>query len=329
MTQISSYVAKDSLYCPKYIVIVGGEDEPGQMLAQRLTALGHVVAQLDNGPAALRIIASQMPDLVVLDGATAGVDSTSLCHSLRGNPRTRRVPIIMLTEDLASEQGRPAELRADQYLHRGQPVCVLEMWVCALLYKHVRTNGRDTAALTTRALLQAIRAKDRYTEGHLQRMVGYATALGLRLGLSSRDMHAVRYGALLHDIGKLGIDEMIIRKGGPLTASEYRVMQQHPIIGERMVQSLPHAHAIAPIVRHHHERWDGRGYPDGLAGEAIPLGARIVAVADAFDAMTTQRPYNRVLSFDEAATRLKVGAGTCWDTHIVALFVQWLSSVSA
>jgi putative two-component system response regulator len=155
-------------------------------------------------------------------------------------------------------------------------------------------------------------------------MARYASAIGERLGLPGDELTTLRYGALLHDVGKVGVDEAILRKAGPLTPAEYRMMQQHTIIGEQIVQPLHLAHGVAPIVRHHHERWDGSGYPDRLSNEAIPLGARIVAVADAFDAMTTQRPYNQVISFDEAMTRLCAGVGIYWDARIVAVFVAWL-----
>ena len=177
---------------------------------------------------------------------------------------------------------------------------------------------------TGRTALRAVEAKDSYTEGHLQRLAFYSVVIGERLQLGGDAMTALRYGALLHDVGKLGVDELIIRKGGPLTPAEYRVMQQHTLIGERIVQPLRMGSSVGPIVRYHHERWDGRGYPDGLAQEGIPLGARIVAVADAFDAMTTTRPYNRVLSVDEAAERLGAGAGIYWDPQVVAVFLDWL-----
>ena len=154
-------------------------------------------------------------------------------------------------------------------------------------------------------------------------------AIGKRIGLNADQMLVLRYGALLHDVGKVGVDELIIRKGGPLTPAEYRVMQQHTLIGERIVQPLRMSPSVGPIVRYHHERWDGRGYPDGLAQESIPLGARIVAVADAFDAMTTTRPYNRAISIDEAAERLRAGAGIYWDPQVVAVFLDWLQTTRA
>lgn len=174
------------------------------------------------------------------------------------------------------------------------------------------------------ALRRMVEAKDPYTEGHLLRLSRYAYAVGVQLGMKRITLQALRYGALLHDIGKIGIDDAILRKPGALTVSERAIMQTHTIIGERIVQVLRLGRAIAPIIRHHHERWDGHGYPDGLAGSAIPIGARIVAVVDAFDAMTTQRPYNNILTSDQAIAELADGAGTAWDPAIVSTFTTWL-----
>ena len=148
--------------------------------------------------------------------------------------------------------------------------------------------------------------------------------LALACGFSPSEVAAVRYGGVLHDIGKIGVDEAIIRKQGPLTSTEYRIMQQHTLIGAHIVAPLRLASLVGPIVRGHHERWDGLGYPDGLAGTVIPLGARIVAVADAYDAMTTQRPYNRVRTMDEAITCLRDGASIYWDPQVIELFTTWL-----
>jgi HD-GYP domain-containing protein (c-di-GMP phosphodiesterase class II) len=177
------------------------------------------------------------------------------------------------------------------------------------------------------ALTRAVAAKDRSIGGHLQRSARYAGAIGGRLGLYGDELIGLRRGAVLHDIGKVCIDEAILRKAGPLTPAEYHAVQRHTIIGEQIVLPLRMGKSVASIVRHHHERWDGSGYPDGLAAEAIPFGARIVAVADAFDAMTTQRPYNQVFSFDQAIATLCEGKGIYWDTQIVKVFVEWLQSL--
>jgi cyclic di-GMP phosphodiesterase len=193
------------------------------------------------------------------------------------------------------------------------------MW--SLSYRIAHAGRADD---TIRALMRAMRAKDRYTAGHMRRLSRYVYPIGRRLGMREDDLAVLRAGALLHDIGKLAVDEHILRKQGPLTADECRIMRLHPIIGERIVQPLYLAAAVGPLIRHHHERWDGHGYPDGLAGAAIPLGARIVAVADAFDAMTSQRPYSQPIAAAAAAERLRAGAGVIWDSSVVAAFVDWL-----
>jgi putative two-component system response regulator len=141
------------------------------------------------------------------------------------------------------------------------------------------------------------------------------------LGLSHRLSTIIRYGALLHDIGKIGVPDAILNKPGPLTPDEVEIIQQHPVIGERICRPLRDGAEIGPIVRGHHERWDGTGYPDKLAGEAIPLGSRVIAVADAFDAMTTDRPYRKALSSNQAWETLRQGAGDQWDKAVIEAFV--------
>jgi putative two-component system response regulator len=177
---------------------------------------------------------------------------------------------------------------------------------------------------TVLALVRAVEAKDAITGGHLQRIANLALLLGDYLGLDKIELTALRYGGLLHDVGKIGVDEAILRKQGPLSEAEYRQMQQHPLIGERIVQPLRLAGQIAPIVRGHHERWDGGGYPDGLAGEAIPRGARIVAVLDTYDVLTAPRPYKQIYSQEAALDILDAGAGSQWDPAIVAAVIDCL-----
>lgn len=312
---------------PGHILVVDDHYEVGLVLARLLELSGHSVEIVGDGTAALERISACPPDLVVLDVRLPDVDGYTICARLKQASETWRIPVILVTAYDASEvRLRCIEAEADEYLQKPVDPDELELRVRALLRAKRRNDSLEHADDVIFALARAVEAKDSYTEGHLQRMAEYALVIGRRLGLGSAAMTALRYGALLHDVGKLGIDEVIIRKGGPLTPTEYVRMQQHPIIGERIVQPLHLAAAVAPIVRHHHERWDGRGYPDGLAGEAIPLGARIVAVADAFDAMTTQRPYNRICSFEEAKARLIAGAGIFWDPHIATMFAEWLRS---
>ena len=315
---------------PGHIMVVDDSREVACALAALLQLFGHTVELINEGNAALNAIAGQPPDLIILDVRLPDVDGYTICAALKRSPETWRIPVIMVTvEGQREARLQGIEAGADDYLEKPIDSRELEARVRALLRIKRRNDRLEQAEDVIFALARTVEAKDAYTEGHLQRLAQYAGAIGERMGFHGEALVALRYGALLHDVGKVGVDEVIIRKGGPLTPAEYRVMQQHTIIGERIVQPLRLAAAVSPIVRHHHERWDGRGYPDGLAGEAIPLGARIVGVADAFDAMTTQRPYNRVLPIDEAIERLRAGAGSYWDPSVVAVFLDWLQSVRA
>lgn len=175
------------------------------------------------------------------------------------------------------------------------------------------------------SMISAVDNKDYYTRAHSEEVTEYALWIAQELGLSEEAQKTIRYAGLLHDVGKIGIPDEILRKPGHLTDEEYEVMKQHPVVGAMIVSSIPDMTDILPGVKHHHERWDGRGYPDGLAGEAIPLLARILAVPDTFSAMTTDRPYRKGMKWTEAARLIKEGVGTQFDPQIVDAFFVALS----
>jgi putative nucleotidyltransferase with HDIG domain len=181
-----------------------------------------------------------------------------------------------------------------------------------------------TYVSTLKTLISIIEAKDAYTRGHTERVASYSNAIAARLKLSEEKRRRIMFGALLHDIGKVGVIENVLHKSGKLDKDEWELLQEHPKVGARIVEKMEFLVGVAEIVRHHHESWDGRGYPDGLLGEDIPLGARIVAVADSFDAMTTDRSYRRALSMDEAIERLEAASGTQFDPWIVRTFVKFI-----
>ena len=172
------------------------------------------------------------------------------------------------------------------------------------------------------ALAVAVEAKDPYTRGHSERVAEYSTKLAGAIGLPLQQLELIQGAALLHDIGKIGVSGNILRKPGALTAIEFQQVKKHPAIGERICTSLKFAREMLPIIRHHHEHHNGMGYPDGLKGEKIPLMARIVAVADAFDAMTSDRPYRSGMSTEEALKIMEDGAGSQWDFGLVAVFIR-------
>jgi response regulator RpfG family c-di-GMP phosphodiesterase len=177
-----------------------------------------------------------------------------------------------------------------------------------------------TYRATLQALGSAIDTRDTGTEAHSQRVHGYSIVIARALGVGEVELRDLEHGVLLHDIGKIGIPDAILLKPGPLTPDEWRIMRTHPEIGKRLVERIPFLRGAVPVVYHHHERWDGTGYPLGLRGEAIPLGARIFAVADALDAMTMDRPYSRAIAMEAAREEIQRCAGSHFDPRVVATF---------
>lgn len=199
--------------------------------------------------------------------------------------------------------------------------------VNARLYEEVVFKGNQLKAAnldSIKALAEALETKDVDTMGHSDRTVHYALSIAERLGLSEQDQELFQYAAILHDIGKIGIPETILKKPGKLTPEEYEVMKQHPVLGAKIVQQIKFLQPVIPLVRADHERWDGKGYPDGLNGEGIPLGARVVAIVDAYDAMTSDRVYRKALGKEYALAELQKYAGTQFDPHLVKLFLEIL-----
>jgi HD-GYP domain-containing protein (c-di-GMP phosphodiesterase class II) len=180
---------------------------------------------------------------------------------------------------------------------------------------------------TVLALANAVDAKDTYTADHAQRLAQMALAVGGQLGMSDHELEALRYGAILHDIGKIGVPDAVLQKPGKLDTTDWAAMRQHPVIGAGILAPVPQLAGAAQIVRHHHERYDGKGYPDGLAGEAIPLGARILTVVDSYSAITDKRVYKDARPAGEAVAELKRYAGTQFDPRVVEAFLgttaQW------
>lgn len=184
-------------------------------------------------------------------------------------------------------------------------------------------DGRENVIVS---LALAIEAKDPYTEGHCQRLAQYAEQLGRVLDFDEVHIMKLRMAAILHDVGKIAVPETILQKPGTLTDEEYKVLQLHPVTGESICQPLRSLRPMLPAIRHHHERWDGRGYPDGLVGEEIPLDARIIAIVDAFDAMTSDRPYRPGMPVERALAILRENRGPQWDETLLVVFIPLIES---
>ncbi len=306
------------------ILIVEDNDILRQGLEALLQAEGYMVLTAAHGYEALQQMQSVAPDLILSDISMPEMDGYTFFEQVRGHPGWVSIPFIFLTARRGREDifaGK--KLGAEDYLVK--PVTRLEL-TTTIRSRLERSHQLLLAQLqqayssTLIMLANAIELRDQYTRGHVERVRDHALILGRQVGLTSSQMDQVFYGSLLHDIGKIHIPESVLKKPGPLSDNEWIEMKKHPVIGVEMVKDIAYLAPSIPVIRSHHERWDGSGYPDGLVGEAIPLVARVVTVADSLDAMSTSRPYQKALSPDQAYEEILRGSGSRYDPAVVRAF---------
>jgi putative two-component system response regulator len=247
---------------------------------------------------------------------------------LKSDGRTILIPVVLITSLQATEERITGiEAGADDFLSKPFNRQELLTRVRSLLKLKRHTDELENAETVLFTLALSVEAKDPYTNGHCDRLARYSVALGRKLGLDEEYLKALHRGGILHDVGKIGIPDAILLKPGQLTSEERLVIQEHPAIGERICAPLKSLRLVLPIIRHHHERFDGSGYPDRLAGEAIPLMARVLQVVDLFDAFTTQRPYKPAYKLDHAfALMREETARGWWDARLVETFIALVES---
>jgi putative two-component system response regulator len=279
------------------------------------------VVTATDGIEALELVKKDRPDLVLLDVMMPRMDGYEVCKRLKDSPEGKLLPVVMVTAlGQIADRVRGLEVGADDFIVKPIERVELVARVRSLLRVKQLYDRLDSAQRTIFSLARAVEAKDRSLEAHTERVGMNARRVGEALGLGEETLDDLLWGGVIHDIGKIGIPDSILLKPGPLTVEEFEIMKQHVFTGEEIARPLHSAHDLLPIIRHHHERIDGTGYPDGLAGEAIPINARIVAICDAFDAMISDRPYRRGLTHANALATLVAGAGTQWDAQMVTLF---------
>ncbi len=313
------------------VVLVVDDGEANRELIEAcLAGIDCEVRTAADGPSALSTIQECRPDLVLLDVQMPGMDGYEVCRRIKSSAATRLVPVVMITSlDRTADRVLALESGADDYMTK--PVDRVELVARARAALRLKTvyDSLDSAEHVIFSLAAAVEAKDPFTEAHTQRVAASARAVGARLGLGADDLDALYRGGLIHDIGKIGIPDKILLKPGPLDAEEQITIRTHTLIGETIVAPLRSATRLLPIVRNHHEHFDGSGYPDRLAGAAIPLLARIVAVCDAFDALVNDRPYRKRQTLDEALATLRAGRARQWDPEIVDALVEEIARSSA
>ncbi|HEU5403612.1 MAG TPA: HD domain-containing phosphohydrolase, partial [Terriglobales bacterium] len=257
-----------------------------------------------------------------LDVVMPGKSGYELCREWKTDENTRLIPVIMITGLSDREDKiRGIEVGADDFLNK--PIFPEELFarVRSLLRLKDYTDELDNAEAVLCTLGRSVESRDPYTEGHCERLAQYASQLGEYLHLNEDEVVALKRGGFLHDLGKVAIPDTILKKHGTLTAEEWELMRQHPEIGENICRPLRSLRLVLPIIRHHHEHWNGSGYPDGLAGEEIPLLARILQVVDVYDALRTERPYKPAHSHEDSyKAMVEEAKAGLWDPTLVEEF---------
>ncbi|MGD2252993.1 MAG: response regulator [Anaerolineales bacterium] len=302
------------------------EDDPAMLVALRdiLEGAGYNVSTAANGKKALEAIGKGPPSLILSDIGMPVMDGIQLFEEVRKLPIGTAIPFIFLTargtrEDIFAGKS----LGADDYITK--PITSHEL-LSAVRARLQRANELMVTQLKSaykaslRALANAIEARDRYTRGHVERVNAFAQCLATDLDWDIERKDSLEFGAILHDIGKISVGEAILTKPGPLDEQEWNDMRKHPVVGARMIQDIPYLASAVPMVLYHHERWDGSGYPQGLKAESIPEEARLLAVVDAFDAMTSDRPYRSALPLETTHELIHQESGKQFDPTMVKAF---------
>ena len=296
----------DLTAAPSRVLVVDDDETVSSLFARILSREGYTEETAANFESARQLLERHPPDVVLLDVVLPDAGGFSICKQLKDDASTRLIPVILVT-GLSDPESRINGRRAgaDDYLTK--PVdpqeLIARVSTAARLKRY--TDDLDSAASIVMTLAVMIESRDGLTEGHCHRMANYATAIGRALGPNATELQTLHRGGFLHDIGMLAIPPSVLLKAGPLEPEEFERVKSHTVVGDGLCRNLRSLQAVRPIVRHHHERRDGSGYPDGLAGDQIPLLAQIISVVDTYDAVTHSRPYQRTHSPDDAIQLLR------------------------
>src|SRR5438132_5700844 len=318
---------------PKFgTILIADDHESSRVGLEGLLSLeGYNVVTASDGEKALVEFQRVQPDLLLLDVNMPKISGMEVCRRLKRNPQTFLVPIVLITALTAIEDRvNGIDAGADDFLTKPVEREQLLARVRSLLRQKAYTDELERAESVLFALARSIEGKDPYTEGHCERLSDYSARLAEYMGLPANQIKALRRAGIVHDIGKVTVTDTIQMKPARLTRSEKLILRRHPVVGERICAPLKSFQLVLPIIRHHHEKMNGSGYPDGLKGEQIPLTARVLQIVDVYDALTTERPYKRAFSRVEALEIMEeeVKKGW-WDPGLFQTFRQMPTDASA
>jgi putative two-component system response regulator len=315
------------VHAPASILIADDDATSSLFLKRLLTREGHNVSIVDTADNVMPSCSSNPPDLVLIDLVAPQGHGFEICRQLKENTATRFIPVVIVTSQSDKQDKlKGIDAGADDFLSKPFDPAELHARIRSLVRLKRYTDDLESAEAVLLGLGATIEARDPCTKGHCQRLAAYATTLGRSLGLDDSDLSALERGGFLHDIGKIAVPDAVLLKEGRLDPQESRVMQEHPVVGDALCSGLNSLKTVRPIVRHHHERLDGSGYPDGLKNTEVPLLAQIVSIVDVFDALTTERPYRDARPHGEAFDVLSSEASKGWrDRALVDAFANVVS----
>jgi len=295
-------------------VLVAGDGDEAATLSDTLVREGYTVTRVHDGWAALDHLRQWSADVALIEQSIGGLGGVDVCRLVKRDPGTRLVPVMLLLPDSAPQDQRLKGIEAgvDELVSPAVDVQELTARVRSLVRMKRYTDDLELVASVMITLATMIEARDGYTEGHCHRMANHAAALGRQLGLHEDEIEALRQGGFLHDIGMLAVPDAVIQKPTSLTPDERAMVRSHTVIGESLISNLRSLQPVRAIVRHHHERRDGSGYPDGLRRDEIPVAAQIVGLIDVFEALTSPRPYQKIRSSEEALVVLRGQVAQGW-----------------
>jgi putative two-component system response regulator len=309
------------------ILVVDDEIVNRTLLRGILTPLGYEVVEAADGEAALAQVAARPPDLVLLDVLMPRLNGYEVCRALKGDPRSRLVPIILLTGlDHIDDKIKAADVGADEFLTKPFNVAELTTRVRSLLSLKFFTDELEHASTVLESVALVVEGRDQYTGNHCRRLGEYSARVGKALGVSEEDLRILRLGGIFHDLGKIAVSDIVLNKPGRLTAEEWTAMRRHPVVGAELCQSMRTLGGVLPLIRNHHEKLDGSGYPDGLKGGEISLLVRIISVVDVYDALATKRSYKDSLPPARCLEILREEAVKgWWDRDVVEALARLLT----